>query len=238
MCFLVPGSVLQHYESELQRLRAEYAGLSGSKRTELENLLTECDLLEVTMDEVQQLWQLLQQDAEILMVFEKMGEENDEEDNKQTSQEVCHYYLNHFLCVINDLFCYSLKMTRNVNVRDMIPLLPQVRPPLLGQLTVPKVLLPRRRRKLYVLLVHQNPDSHQLLQVLQAPLHRTVQNERLQHKNIVWNPQILSAAMKRFLMKKKREIVQHLNVCNQWWMKSAGCSVTDVRSGFTACVWG
>ena len=100
------GSVLQHYESELQRLRAEYAGLSGNKRTELENLLTECDLLEVTMDEVLQLWQLLQQDAEVLSAFEKMGEENDEQDvTKQVSQEVRYNCLK-LLFEYNDLYSF------------------------------------------------------------------------------------------------------------------------------------
>ena len=73
MCHNCPGSVLKHYESELQRLRSEYAGLSGSKRTELENLLMEGDLLEVTLDEEYQLWHLLQQDAESSLAFEKSG---------------------------------------------------------------------------------------------------------------------------------------------------------------------
>ena len=64
------GSVLAHYNSELQRLRSEYAGLSGCKRESLEELLMEGDLLEVTMDEVQQLWQLLQLDTEYLAAFD------------------------------------------------------------------------------------------------------------------------------------------------------------------------
>ena len=64
------GSVLAHYNSELQRLRSEYAGLSGCKRESLEQLLMEGDLLEVTMDEVQQLWQLLQLDTEYLSAFD------------------------------------------------------------------------------------------------------------------------------------------------------------------------
>lgn len=70
MIFTPPGSVLAHYDSELQRLRSEYAGLSGSKREALEHLLMEGDLLEVTMDEVQQLWQLLQLDTEYLSAFD------------------------------------------------------------------------------------------------------------------------------------------------------------------------
>ena len=73
------GSVLHHYETELQRLRSEYAGLSGSKRTELENLLMEGDLLEVTMDEELQLWQILQQDAESSLAFEQSGREEEVE---------------------------------------------------------------------------------------------------------------------------------------------------------------
>ena len=64
------GSVLAHYDAELQRLRSEYAGLSGGKREALENLLMEGDLLEVMMDEVQQLWQLLQMDTEYLSAFD------------------------------------------------------------------------------------------------------------------------------------------------------------------------
>ena len=78
------GSVLHHYETELQRLRSEYAGLSGNKRTELENLLMEGDLLEVTMDEETQLWQLLQQDAESSLAFEKSGREEEVEKPTQT----------------------------------------------------------------------------------------------------------------------------------------------------------
>ena len=66
----LPGSVLQHYEAELQRLRSDYAGLSGSKREMMERLLMGGDLLEVTLDEVQQLWQCLQCDTEYLSSFE------------------------------------------------------------------------------------------------------------------------------------------------------------------------
>ena len=65
------GSVLNHYETELERLTAKYAGLSSSKRSALDSLLMEGDLLEVTLDEVQQLWQLLQQDAHLLTAFQK-----------------------------------------------------------------------------------------------------------------------------------------------------------------------
>ena len=80
------GSVLHHYETELQRLRSEYAGLSGSKRTELENLLMEGDLLEVTLDEETQLWQLLQQDAESSLAFEKSGHEEEVEKTTVASE--------------------------------------------------------------------------------------------------------------------------------------------------------
>ena len=75
---LFVGSVLQHYETELKRLRSEYAGLTGNKRAELENLLLEGDLLEITMDEVQQLWVILQQDSELLASFNSSGLEEDE----------------------------------------------------------------------------------------------------------------------------------------------------------------
>lgn len=74
------GSVLHHYETELNRLRSEYAGLSGTKRKELENLLMEGDLLEVTVDEVHQLWTVLHQDAETLAAFERSGAEGGEGD--------------------------------------------------------------------------------------------------------------------------------------------------------------
>ena len=83
-----PGSVLAHYNSELQRLRSEYAGLSGIKRESLEQLLMEGDLLEVTMDEVQQLWQLLQLDTEYVSAFDTSpakvgGRANATTNNKQ-----------------------------------------------------------------------------------------------------------------------------------------------------------
>lgn len=81
------GSVLHHYESELNRLRSEYAGLSGSKRVEMEKLLMEGDLLEVTMDEVQQLWLVLHQDAETLTAFERFGMEEEEEGGERGKEE-------------------------------------------------------------------------------------------------------------------------------------------------------
>lgn len=68
-CHFLVGSVLAHYNSELQRLRSDYAGLSPSKREALDRLLMEGDLLEVMMDEVQQLWHILQLDTEYLSLF-------------------------------------------------------------------------------------------------------------------------------------------------------------------------
>ena len=84
---LTPGSVLQHYETELLRLRSEYAGISGAKRMEMEELLMEGDLLEVTMDEIQQLWQLLQTDAEILVVFERGDKQEEKEEDEEEGEE-------------------------------------------------------------------------------------------------------------------------------------------------------
>lgn len=72
------GSVLHHYETELHRLRSEYAGLSGTKRKELEGLLMEGDLLEVTLDEVYQIWTVLHQDTVTLTAFERSGSEDGE----------------------------------------------------------------------------------------------------------------------------------------------------------------
>ena len=66
--------MLQHYATELDHIRNSYAGLTVSKRGELEDLLMEGDLLEVTMDEVQQLWLLLQEDSECRAAFEKAEE--------------------------------------------------------------------------------------------------------------------------------------------------------------------
>ena len=68
------GSVLQHYVSELEHIRNSYAGLSVSKRGEVEDLLMEGDLLEVTMDEVRQLWHLIQEDSDCRIAFEKAQE--------------------------------------------------------------------------------------------------------------------------------------------------------------------
>ena len=45
------------------------------------------DLLEVTLDEVQQLWQLLQTDAEFLIAFEKGEKEDEEEREGQAKRE-------------------------------------------------------------------------------------------------------------------------------------------------------
>ena len=75
---LCAGSVLHHYETELTRLRSEYSGLSATKRKELEDLLMEGDLLEVSLDEVQQLWAVLHQDTETLTAFERSGAEEGE----------------------------------------------------------------------------------------------------------------------------------------------------------------
>ena len=68
------GSVLQHCVSELEHIRNLYAGLSVSKRGEVEDLLMKGDLLEVTMDEVRQLWLLLQEDSDCRVAFEKTQE--------------------------------------------------------------------------------------------------------------------------------------------------------------------
>ena len=80
--------MLQHYESELGRLRAEYAGLSGNKRADMERLLMEGDLLEVTLDEVQQLWLVLHQDSETAASFERFGmEEGEGEEGTERGRE-------------------------------------------------------------------------------------------------------------------------------------------------------
>ena len=74
--------MLQHYATELDHIRNSYAGLSVAKRSELEDLLMEGDLLEVTMDEVQQLWLLLQEDSDCRAAFEKAEEScMDQEDS-------------------------------------------------------------------------------------------------------------------------------------------------------------
>ena len=50
----------------------EFAGLSASYRQELEDLLMEGDLLEVTVEEVKQLWQLLTSNAGFQVAFEQV----------------------------------------------------------------------------------------------------------------------------------------------------------------------
>ena len=50
----------------------EFAGLSASHQQELEDLLMEGDLLEVTVEEVKQLWQLLTSNAEFQVAFEQV----------------------------------------------------------------------------------------------------------------------------------------------------------------------
>ena len=65
-------SLLQYYKTELQRQTVEFAGLSASRRLELEDLLMEGDLLEVKVEEVQQLWQLLTSNADFQVAFEQV----------------------------------------------------------------------------------------------------------------------------------------------------------------------
>ena len=57
---------------ELQTQTVEFAGLSASHRQELEDLLMEGDLLEVTVEEVKQLWQLLTSNTEFQVAFEQV----------------------------------------------------------------------------------------------------------------------------------------------------------------------
>ena len=64
--------LLQYYKTELQTQTTEFAGLSASYRQELEDLLMEGDLLEVTVEEVKQLWQLLTSNAEFQVAFEQV----------------------------------------------------------------------------------------------------------------------------------------------------------------------
>ena len=64
--------LLQYYKTELQTQTMEFAGLSASYRQELEDLLMEGDLLEVTVEEVKQLWQLLTSNAEFQVAFEQV----------------------------------------------------------------------------------------------------------------------------------------------------------------------
>lgn len=52
------GSVLKHYESQLSKEKATYAGLTEAQRKNVEEMLLAGDLLEVTTDETTQLWQV------------------------------------------------------------------------------------------------------------------------------------------------------------------------------------
>ena len=89
--FILSGSVLHHYESELERHLSKYVGLGPTRRSNLDNLLMEGDLLEVTLDEVQQLWQLLQQDAQLLTSFQEKGApETEKKVNKKTVSGPAH----------------------------------------------------------------------------------------------------------------------------------------------------
>lgn len=69
---MITDSLLQYYKTELQRQTVEFAGLSVSRRQELEDLLMEGDLLEVKVEEVQQLWQLLTSNANFQVTFEQV----------------------------------------------------------------------------------------------------------------------------------------------------------------------
>ena len=51
-------SVLKHYETQLNKEKASYLGLSETHRRKVEELLLEGDLLEVTTDESTQIWQV------------------------------------------------------------------------------------------------------------------------------------------------------------------------------------
>ena len=62
-------SVLKHYETQLLKEKSAYSGLAESQRREVEDLLLEGDLLEVTTDETTQLWQVLQSDTECVNYF-------------------------------------------------------------------------------------------------------------------------------------------------------------------------
>lgn len=120
---LLAGSVLQHYETELHRLKSEFSGLSGTRRQELEDMLMEGDLLEVTLDEVQQLWQLLQSDAEFLAAFEgitsggKSGGEVDEEEEAGGEKEVgvCHV-LSVSVCTCSSCIVYSVILAQPIQL--------------------------------------------------------------------------------------------------------------------------
>lgn len=52
-------SVLKHYETQLQKEKGSYAGLTDTQRRNAEDALLDGDLLEVTTDESTQLWQVI-----------------------------------------------------------------------------------------------------------------------------------------------------------------------------------
>ena len=49
---------MKHYEAQLSKEKATYAGLNETQRKKAEETLLEGDLLEVTTDETTQLWQV------------------------------------------------------------------------------------------------------------------------------------------------------------------------------------
>ena len=141
-----PGSVLAHYDAELQRLRSEYAGLSGGKREALENLLMEGDLLEVMMDEVQQLWQLLQMDTEYLSAFDtspaKVGHIQKQEVYFIVRTCTCiiystlstcyvhactHIYTNVYTCTCTCTYMYNVLCTYILQCNPWLASLPHLR---------------------------------------------------------------------------------------------------------------
>ena len=67
--FFHADSVLKHYETQVLKEKSSYSGLAESQRREVEDLLLEGDLLEVTTDETTQLWQVLQSDTECVNYF-------------------------------------------------------------------------------------------------------------------------------------------------------------------------
>ena len=69
LIFLDIDSVLKHYEAQLQKEKSSYSGLAEGQRREVEDLLLEGDLLEVTTDETTLLWQVLQSDTECVNYF-------------------------------------------------------------------------------------------------------------------------------------------------------------------------
>ena len=58
-CTFNVGSVLKHYESQLSKEKATYAGLTEAQRKNVEDMLLVGDLLEVTTDETTQIWQVI-----------------------------------------------------------------------------------------------------------------------------------------------------------------------------------